>query len=143
MKISNKTIGSMFLSGALTALAVMPVKADVKIVSSAVHEGFAIATFQKAVPVYISPSEAIVVKKVANMFTEDVNRVTGVKPSLYMSKKVNSDYHRHIGQQHLHRQLSETGKAQCQIHSWRLGTISHSDCQESFQKHRRSSHNSG
>jgi len=90
MKISNKTIGSMFLSGALTALAVMPVKADVKIVSSAVHEGFAIATFQKAVPVYISPSEAIVVKKVANMFTEDVNRVTGVKPSLYMSKKVNS-----------------------------------------------------
>ena len=90
MEKINKTILSMLLSGVLTVLAVMSAKADVKITNQSINGAFAISTSQNATPVYISPSEAVVVKKIANMFAEDVKQVTGHKPTLIFNKKVNS-----------------------------------------------------
>lgn len=72
----------------LAIVSAMPVMADIEISNKSVSGAFAIATPHDATPVCISSSEAIVVKKVANMFADDISRVTGQKPALNISKKV-------------------------------------------------------
>lgn len=72
----------------LAIVSAMPVMADIEISNKSVCGAFAIATPHDATPVCISSSEAIVVKKVANMFADDISRVTGQKPALNISKKV-------------------------------------------------------
>ena len=72
----------------LAIVSAMPVMADSEISNKSVSGAFAIATPHDATPVCISSSEAIVVKKVANMFADDISRVTGQKPALNISKKV-------------------------------------------------------
>lgn len=65
--------------------------AAVKVVSGPAGGAFAIVTGRQASPVYVSPAEATVVKKVARMFADDVSRVTGCMPGLSVSKKVSGD----------------------------------------------------
>ena len=72
----------------LAIVSATPVMADIEILNKSVSGAFAIATPHDATPVCISSSEAIVVKKVANMFADDISRVTGQKPALTISKKV-------------------------------------------------------
>ena len=72
----------------LAIVSATPVMADIEILNKSVSGAFAIATPHDATPVCISSSEAIVVKKVANMFADDISRVTGQKPALNISKKV-------------------------------------------------------
>lgn len=72
----------------LAIVSATPVMADIEILNKSVSGAFAIATPHEATPVCISSSEAVVVKKVANMFADDISRVTGQKPALNISKKV-------------------------------------------------------
>ena len=72
----------------LAIVSATPVMADIEILNKSVSGAFAIATPHDATPVCISSSEAVVVKKVANMFADDISRVTGQKPALNISKKV-------------------------------------------------------
>lgn len=72
----------------VAAVSALPAMADIEITNKPANGAFAIATLQNAAPVYVSSSEAVVVKKVANMFTEDIDRVTGHKPALSISKNV-------------------------------------------------------
>ena len=81
---SLKTIVLM----SLAIVSATPVMADIEISNKSVNGAFAIATSHDATPVCISSSEAVVVKKVANMFADDISRVTGQKPALNNSKKV-------------------------------------------------------
>lgn len=75
----------------LTFVSAMPVMADIEISNKSVNGAFAIATPYDATPVCISSSETVVVKKVANMFADDIGRVTGQKPALNVSKKVSGN----------------------------------------------------
>ena len=50
---------------------------------------FPIVSVTEPSPLFVSPTEATVVKKTAAMFADDVERVTSKKPSLSFSKKVN------------------------------------------------------
>ena len=70
---------------AIATVSVLPAMADIEITNKPANGAFAIATLQNAAPVYVSSSEAVVVKKVANMFAEDIDRVTGHKPALSIS----------------------------------------------------------
>ena len=81
---SLKTIVLM----SLAIVSAIPAMADIEISNQSVSGAFAIATPHDATPVCISSSEAVVVKKVANMFADDISRVTGQKPTLNISKKV-------------------------------------------------------
>lgn len=53
-----------------------------------VGSGFPIATGNVATPVYVSQQEGLTVKKVAKLFTDDVNRVTGLPSSPVFSVSV-------------------------------------------------------
>lgn len=75
----------------LTFVSAMPVMADIEISNKFVNGAFAIATPYDATPVCISSSETVVVKKVANMFADDIGRVTGQKPALNVSKEVSGN----------------------------------------------------
>lgn len=69
----------------------LPVNAThggVLVENKAVVGAFPIVTETETSPLFVSPTEATVVKKAAAMFVDDVERVTKKKPSLSFSKKV-------------------------------------------------------
>lgn len=81
---------ALMLCAGLEPLAASPQAVQQKLVvadkSSA--EAFPIVVAGQPAPLFVSPAEAAVVKKTAAMFADDVERVTGRKPSLAFSKKV-------------------------------------------------------
>lgn len=88
--MKNQAIWSVLLGGALTFLVALTAKAEVKVADKSGKGAFAISTAHGAMPVYVSPSEATVVQKVASMFADDVCHVTGHKPALLSRKEVAS-----------------------------------------------------
>lgn len=73
---------------AFAFFALMPVKAKVEIVNNAVVGAFPIASANEAAKVFVSPSEHVLVGKVARMFVSDVDKVVGYKPELKQTNKV-------------------------------------------------------
>lgn len=73
---------------AFVFFALMPVKAKVEIVNNAVVGAFPIASANEAAKVFVSPSEHVLVGKVARMFVSDVDKVVGYKPELKQTNKV-------------------------------------------------------
>lgn len=73
---------------AFAFFALMPVKAKVEIVNNAVAGAFPIASANEATKVFVSPSEHVLVEKVARMFVSDVDKVVGYKPELKQTNKV-------------------------------------------------------
>ena len=73
---------------AFVFFALMPVKAKVEIVNNAVAGAFPIASANEATKVFVSPSEHVLVGKVARMFVSDVDKVVGYKPELKQTNKV-------------------------------------------------------
>lgn len=77
---------------ALLSMAVLSVNtamADIAITNNDKPGAFAISTAKNTAPVFISPDEATVVKKVGMMFSADIGRVTGGNAKLNFDKKVN------------------------------------------------------
>lgn len=71
---------------AFAFFALMPVKAKVEIVNNAVAGAFPIASANEATKVFVSPSEHVLVEKVARMFVSDVDKVVGYKPELKQTR---------------------------------------------------------
>lgn len=76
----------------VVAVSALPAMADIEIANRPTNGAFAIATLQNVTPVCVSSSEAVVVKKVANMLADDISRVTGHKPTLSISKNIKGNH---------------------------------------------------
>ena len=78
----------MLLGAKAERLPVNATHGGVLVENKAVVGAFPIVTETETSPLFVSPTEATVVKKAAAMFVDDVERVTKKKPSLSFSKKV-------------------------------------------------------
>ena len=78
----------MLLGAKAERLPVNATHGGVLVENKAVVGAFPIVTETETSPLFVSPTEAAVVKKAAAMFVDDVERVTKKKPSLSFSKKV-------------------------------------------------------
>lgn len=78
----------------MLVLGMMPaifVQAKIVIGNTNTSGAFPVVKTGEATPLFVSPSEASVVKKVSQLFGEDVEKVSGKKPILHLSKKISGE----------------------------------------------------
>ena len=80
-----------FVMFALSIVFTMPVQAKIAIGNKSTGGAFPIVKTGETTPLYISSTEASVVKKASELFCEDVERVSNQKPVIRPDKKINGE----------------------------------------------------